>query len=124
MYQWPRHLLYFTTFGTFDLCDLQLCGGSSDHRFCSSFNAGCVIPKIIAFVLGAVFGGGLSLARMTTPSKIVNFLVNTGTWSPSLIFLMGCGSPVAAVGFLILKKLEKLTVFDDVQVPTDCVIDQ
>ncbi|MEC8126694.1 MAG: DUF6691 family protein [Pseudomonadota bacterium] len=61
---------------------------------------------------------------MTNPSKIVNFLDIIGTWSPSLIFVMGSGIPGAAVGFLILKKREKLLVFDDIQVPTYGVIDQ
>ncbi|MDC3058527.1 hypothetical protein OA099_04155, partial [Litorivicinus sp.] len=75
-------------------------------------------------VLGAVPGGGLSSAGMTNPSKIVNFLDIIGTWSPSLIFVMGSGIPGAAVGFLILKKREKLLVFDDIQVPTYGVIDQ
>ena len=41
-----------------------------------------------------------------------------------LDFRDGGGIPVAAVCFLILKKLEKPLVFDDIQVPTHGVIDQ
>ena len=125
VYQWPRHLRYSTTFETFDRGDLQFYRGSSHHRFCcSSINEGCVVTEIIVLVLGTFLGGGLSSAGMTNPSKIVNFLDITGTSSPSLIFVMGGGIPVVAVSFLILKKLEKPLVFDDIQVPTHGVIDR
>ena len=82
------------------------------------------MTQIIAVVLGALFGGGLYLAGMTNPSKIINFLDIAGTWDPSLIFVMGGGIPVAAIGYSILKKLEKPMVFDDIQVPIHDVIDQ
>ena len=61
------------------------------------------MTQIIALVLGALFGGGLYLAGMTNPSKIINFLDIAGTWDPSLIFVMGGGIPVAAIGYSILK---------------------
>ena len=56
--------------------------------------------------------------------KIVNFLDVAGTWDPSLIFVMGGGIPVAAIGFFILKKREKPLIFDEIQVPTHGVIDR
>jgi uncharacterized membrane protein YedE/YeeE len=82
------------------------------------------MTQIIALVLGALFGGGLYLAGMTNPSKIVNFLDIAGSWDPSLIFVMGGGIPVAAIGFLMLKKREKPMIFDDIQVPSYGVIDK
>ena len=82
------------------------------------------MTQIIALVLGALFGGGLYLAGMTNPSKIINFLDIGGTWDPSLIFVMGGGIPVAAIGYSILKKREKPLVFDDIQVPIHDVIDR
>ena len=83
---------YLKTLKTLDYGDLQFHDGSRDHHFCcSSFNAGRAIIEIIALVLDAVSGGGLSLAGMTNPSKIVNFLDIAGTWCPSLIFVMGAG---------------------------------
>jgi uncharacterized membrane protein YedE/YeeE len=82
------------------------------------------MTQIVALLIGAVFGGGLYLAGMTNPSKIVNFLDITGTWDPSLIFVMGGGIPVAAIGFFILKKREKPLIFDEIQVPTHGVIDR
>ena len=82
------------------------------------------MTKMVALLIGAVFGGGLYLAGMTNPSKIINFLDIAGTWDPGLIFAMGGGIPVAAIGFLILKKREKPLIFDEIQVPTHGVIDQ
>ena len=82
------------------------------------------MTQTIALVFGALFGGGLYLAGMTNPSKIINFLDIAGTWDPSLIFVMGRGIPVAAIGYSILKKCEKPLVFDDIQVPIHDVIDQ
>ena len=82
------------------------------------------MTQMVALLSGAVFGGGLYLAGMTNPSKIVNFLDIAGIWDPSLIFVMGGGIPVAAIGFFILKKREKPLIFDEIQVPTHGVIDQ
>ena len=82
------------------------------------------MTQMVALLIGAVFGGGLYLAGMTNPSKIVNFLDIAGTWDPSLIFVMGGGIPVAAIGFFILKKREKPLIFDEIQVPTPGVIDR
>ena len=82
------------------------------------------MTQIIALVCGALFGGGLYLAGMTNPSTIINFLDIAGTWDPSLIFVMGGGIPVAAIGYRILQKREKPLVFDDIQVPIHDVIDQ
>jgi len=82
------------------------------------------MTQMVALLIGAVFGGGLYLAGMTNPSKIVNFLDIAGTWDPSLIFVMGGGIPVAAIGFFILKKREKPLIFEETQVPTHGVIDR
>jgi uncharacterized membrane protein YedE/YeeE len=55
-----------------------------------------------AAVSGILFGFGLSVARMTDPNKIWNFLdfgaIPNGTWDPSLIFVMVGGIVVGLVG--------------------------
>lgn len=55
-----------------------------------------------AAVSGILFGIGLSIARMTDPEKIWNFLdiaaIPAGGWDPSLAFVMGGGLLVAVVG--------------------------
>ena len=55
-----------------------------------------------AAVSGILFGIGLSIARMTDPQKIWNFLdiaaIPSGGWDPSLAFVMGGGVLVGLVG--------------------------
>jgi uncharacterized membrane protein YedE/YeeE len=55
-----------------------------------------------AAVSGVLFGIGLSIAQMTHPEKIWNFLdlaaIPSGGWDPSLAFVMGGGLVVAFFG--------------------------
>lgn len=43
---------------------------------------------LIALISGTLFGLGLSVAQMIDPAKVVNFLDITGSWDPSLAFVM------------------------------------
>ena len=61
-----------------------------------------LLALVSAAVSGILFGVGLSIARMTDPNKIWNFLdlaaIPSGGWDPSLAFVMGGGMLVAMVG--------------------------
>lgn len=60
------------------------------------------IALVSAAVSGILFGFGLSVARMTDPQKIWNFLdlgaIPSGHWDPSLAFVMIGGIIVAFFG--------------------------
>jgi uncharacterized protein len=43
---------------------------------------------LFAFAAGLVFGVGLIVSGMTDPGKVIGFLDITGTWDPSLAFVM------------------------------------
>lgn len=45
--------------------------------------------NLAAALSGILFGVGLGIAQMVNPEKIRNFLDVTGTWDPSLAFVMG-----------------------------------
>lgn len=46
--------------------------------------------KLIAtYLVGLVFGVGISLSGMANPAKVLNFFDLFGIWDPSLIFVMG-----------------------------------
>ena len=64
-----------------------------------------------ALVSGIVFGIGLSVARMTDPQKIKDFLdiaaIPSGGWDPSLAFVMGGGLLVAIFGLRLDRLLRK-----------------
>jgi uncharacterized membrane protein YedE/YeeE len=48
---------------------------------------------VSAFVAGALFGTGLVVSGMSSPSKVLGFLDFFGNWDPSLMFVM-----VGAIG--------------------------
>jgi uncharacterized membrane protein YedE/YeeE len=68
--------------------------------------------NLAAALAGLVFGLGLSIAGMIDPAKVLNFLDLTGTWDPSLAFVMGGGVIVAFVGFRLLRG-RRAPLFDD-----------
>jgi uncharacterized membrane protein YedE/YeeE len=43
---------------------------------------------LVAFLAGLTFGVGLIVAQMTNPAKVIGFLDVTGSWDPSLAFVM------------------------------------
>jgi uncharacterized membrane protein YedE/YeeE len=63
--------------------------------------------KLIAMALisGILFGVGLTLAQMTNPNKVINFLDIAGNWDPSLAFVMLGALSVTLIFFRkILKR--------------------
>ena len=52
------------------------------------------MKSLAAFCSGLLFAIGLGIGGMTQPAKIVNFLDFTGTWDPSLAFVMIGAIPV------------------------------
>jgi len=59
---------------------------------------------LAAAASGAVFGVGLSVAQMTNPRKVLDFLDITGRWDASLLFVLGAAVGVYAVAFLLLRR--------------------
>eukprot|EP00177_Eucheuma_denticulatum_P007625 GFKZ01013873.1.p2 GENE.GFKZ01013873.1~~GFKZ01013873.1.p2 ORF type:complete len:345 (+),score=23.86 GFKZ01013873.1:27-1037(+) len=54
----------------------------------------------LLFLLGVVFGAGLVLADMTTPSTVLSFLnLRSRPWDPSLLLVFAGALPVAFLGF-------------------------
>ena len=47
------------------------------------------LRNLAALSSGVVFGLGLSLAQMTNPDKVLNFLDISGRWDPSLLLVLG-----------------------------------
>ena len=59
---------------------------------------------ITAFVSGVLFAVGLAISGMTDPSKVTGFLDVTGTWDPSLAFVMGAALAVHFVPVRLLLR--------------------
>jgi uncharacterized membrane protein YedE/YeeE len=60
---------------------------------------------LVTLVSGLVFGFGLAMSGMTNPQKVLNFLDITGSWDPSLLFVLGGAVGVTVIAFRFIGKL-------------------
>jgi hypothetical protein len=44
---------------------------------------------VASYLIGLIFGIGISISGMANPAKVLNFFDVAGAWDPSLIFVMG-----------------------------------
>jgi uncharacterized membrane protein YedE/YeeE len=59
--------------------------------------------RILSFYLiGLVFGLGISVSGMANPAKVLNFFDIAGSWDPSLAFVMGGALLVTALGYRLV----------------------
>jgi uncharacterized membrane protein YedE/YeeE len=56
------------------------------------------------YLIGLIFGIGISISGMANPAKVLNFFDVAGTWDPSLIFVMGGALVVAFLGYRIVLR--------------------
>lgn len=77
----------------------------------------------VAYIVGLIFGLGISMSGMGNPAKVVNFFDIAGTWDPSLAFVMGGAVVVTFIGYrLVLGRAKPL--FDNTfRMPTRTDID-
>lgn len=58
---------------------------------------------LFQFAIGLIFGLGLLISGMSDPAKVLNFLdiaaIRSGTWDPSLAFVMAGAIAVTFAGF-------------------------
>jgi hypothetical protein len=62
------------------------------------------MPVLAALLCGIVFGVGLAVSGMTNPAKVIAFLDVTGSWDPTLAFVMGGAVAVNALGFALTRR--------------------
>lgn len=75
------------------------------------------------YLIGLIFGVGISMSGMANPAKVINFFDIAGSWDPSLALVMGGAVIVAFVGYrLVLARPSPVygPVFD---IPTNRKID-
>lgn len=65
----------------------------------------------VAYLIGIVFGLGISISGMANPAKVLNFFDVAGTWDPSLIFVMGGAVVVTFLGYRFVLK-RPMPLFD------------
>lgn len=74
---------------------------------------------ISQYLIGVLFGLGLLVSGMSNPQKVLNFLDITGSWDPSLIFVMGGAVIVGLGGFFLASKRTEAFFGGVFQVPTN-----
>jgi len=52
-----------------------------------------------SYLIGLIFGIGISFSGMANPAKVLNFFDVAGHWDPSLIFVMGGALVVTFIGY-------------------------
>ena len=78
---------------------------------------------VTAFVTGLIFGLGLVVSGMANPAKVLNFLDVTGTWDPSLAFVMGGAVIVTFLGYRLAWKRTEPLLASRFELPTRTELD-
>jgi uncharacterized protein len=65
------------------------------------------MPALASLLCGFIFGLGLVISQMVSPSKVLGFLdvfgIPSGTWDPSLAVVMAAGLAVTSVGYVLVR---------------------
>jgi uncharacterized membrane protein YedE/YeeE len=79
------------------------------------------------FVIGLIFGLGLVISGMSDPAKVLNFLdlvgIGSGTWDPSLAFVMAGAVAVTLVGYNRIQKQPRPVFGEKFHLPTKQELD-
>lgn len=80
--------------------------------------------RLLAFYLvGLIFGVGITISGMANPAKVLNFFDIAGAWDPSLIFVMGGALLTAFIGYRLVFRRPAPLLEDRFQIPTSRIID-
>lgn len=78
---------------------------------------------IVSYLIGLVFGVGISISGMANPAKVLNFFDIAGAWDPSLVFVMGGAVVVTFIGYRFVLKRPAPTLAATFQLPTKRELD-
>ena len=70
------------------------------------------------YLIGLVFGVGISISGMANPAKVLNFFDVAGAWDPSLALVMGGALAVTFFGYRFVLKRPAPLLGDGFQLPT------
>lgn len=75
------------------------------------------------YLIGLIFGLGISLSGMANPAKVLNFFDIFGAWDPSLAFVMGGALVTTSVGYKLVFGRKSPIFETDFNVPATQRID-
>jgi hypothetical protein len=77
----------------------------------------------IIYVIGLIFGIGISISGMANPAKVINFFDVAGSWDPSLAFVMGGAVVVTFIGYRLVFRRARPVMDTRFHLPTATRID-
>lgn len=77
-----------------------------------------------SLLTGLVFGLGLIISGMADPAKVLGFLDLTGSWDPSLAFVMAGAIAVGFVAFGVARSRTRSFLGAEMKLPTGRDIDR
>ena len=78
---------------------------------------------VFVYLIGLVFGLGITISGMVNPAKVLNFFDVTGAWDPSLAFVMGGALATTFVGYRFVLRRTHPVLAQAFKVPTRVDID-
>ena len=75
------------------------------------------------YLIGLIFGVGISISGMANPAKVLNFFDFAGTWDPSLALVMGGAVVVTFVGYRLVLARSGPIFGEGFVLPTSRTID-
>ncbi|MEM1376237.1 MAG: DUF6691 family protein [Pseudomonadota bacterium] len=78
---------------------------------------------ILTYVIGVVFGLGITISGMANPAKVLNFFDVFGAWDPSLAFVMGGALIITLIGYRLVFNRQSPLMAEGFSLPTTKDID-
>lgn len=75
------------------------------------------------YLIGLIFGVGISVSGMANPAKVLNFFDLAGTWDPSLAFVMGGAVIVTFIGYRFVLRRSSPIMAPSFDLPTNRALD-
>lgn len=82
------------------------------------------MPVLTALLAGLIFGLGLVVSGMVSPSKVLGFLDIAGAWDPSLAVVMAGAISIAAPAFTVAKRRTVSLMGAEMKLPVSGQIDR
>lgn len=79
---------------------------------------------ISIYVIGVLFGLGISVSGMSNPAKVLNFFDFAGVWDPSLALVLGGAVLVTSIGYRLAFRRKTPILAPSFTVPLNRQIDR
>jgi uncharacterized protein len=81
------------------------------------------MKSIALLIIGMLFGAGVTISGMVNPMRVQNFMDITGTFDPTLLFVMAAGLITTFVGYRWVLKRERPLLDSSFSLPVRTVVD-